>query len=40
MAIMDFIWDTNGNTVRKTAWYWDGMPDADPTKTQVRNQCA
>jgi hypothetical protein len=32
---MDFIWDGNHNLVRKTAWWWDGMPSAQPSKTQV-----
>jgi hypothetical protein len=33
---MDFIWDNNHNLVRKTAWWADGLPDGQPSKTQVR----
>jgi hypothetical protein len=38
MALMDFIWDKNGNTLRKTAYWWgDSMTDA--AKTQVHILC-
>jgi hypothetical protein len=33
---MDFIWDGNRNLVRKTAWWADGLPNGQPSKTQVR----
>jgi hypothetical protein len=33
---MDFIWDGNHNLVHKTAWWWDGMPTIELSKTQVR----
>jgi hypothetical protein len=36
MALMDFIWDGNRNLVRKTAWWFDGLPSDQPSKTQVR----
>jgi hypothetical protein len=36
---MDFIWDGNHNVVHKTAWWWDGMPTVELSKTQVR-ECA
>jgi hypothetical protein len=32
---MDFIWDGNRNLVRKTAWWADGLPNGQPSKTQV-----
>jgi hypothetical protein len=37
MALMDFIWDKNGNTLRKTAYWWgDSMTNAAKTQVQIR----
>jgi hypothetical protein len=36
---MDFIWDGNHNLAHKTAWWWDGLPNGDPSTTQVNWMC-
>jgi hypothetical protein len=40
VALMDFIWDGNHNLVHKTAWWWDGMPTVELSKTQVKERAA
>jgi hypothetical protein len=32
---MDFIWDGDRNLAHRTAWWWDGLPNSDPSTTQV-----
>jgi hypothetical protein len=34
---MDFIWDGDRNLAHRTAWWWDGLPNSDPSTTQVRH---
>jgi hypothetical protein len=34
--IMDFIWDSNLQIVRKASWSWDKLPDGYPPTTQVK----
>jgi hypothetical protein len=33
--VLDFIWDSNLQIVRKGGWSWDKLPDGYPPTTQV-----